>query len=1166
MYQVQIPWNKVFKGLKYLLILLILLGIGYVGYLTYYYATNSPQEVRVTNLTGSSATVSWYTNRPDGGVVYVKDKNSFTPVFSKFGSTVAYDDRDVAIAQEAWVNKQVSKATNDVDADYEVTLDEKALNELPVKKKGKYYVHHVTINNLQEEKQYYFRVGNGVFMWNVNENNQKYSEYEAPTVKEFGFKTYKDPENLPSPSPIYGTVYSLARNKDGLLMQNINTDSIVFVHGWKEGEKVMSNVISSITNKAGGWTLDKSNVRDSNGAIDTNYKVGEDKLYAYVQLENVKRSDLKEMVWGITDAPAPDLLVNNEAEAKVLGSIFDVLTYKLASIDVNKIDYTFNTYAIDNRAACEAEEGKWVGGKCSFEAEKPIVKPPTNNNTNYTNTGNASSNNCVYRFNGVCIEKEPEEIKPPAPVTPTAVAGGDNSGGNTSGNNTPPATTPTNTNLSYDCPDGKPPKNVGGKQVCSTKATEISKTCTGSLANSCELDTKCYCKLDGDLGYAQIEGESCRPAACASKANGDVTFTGGGSYTIRQYQAGTDPNTGQAIMLLCGTDTTGEKDDACKITDPNKPYVTNRDGSIVVCAEGFNYVEGSSQKCVKDPNSQPSNTNTGKIQCIYYVGGKPNAAITSAAECDKLKASSGTVGSGVSCSYNGKVFDVDTQQACTLAIQNYMKSNDYCTGVGNIKTTSGCTCDTSVGYIMNSAGKCVPTGSVVVAASGKCEEDGNVYNCGKKFRSGSGINYDNCSEKPITDNYGCGAGYYCDYEPTGTIGSGDYGYCIPLGGAVAYQHVEGVDTVVKNINDAIEKGFDNWFTADCFVEVNPSTGKTGKKVLINGNIYTPEDEAKSGFEWRQVDVEMCINDVTVKNNTDSNNIGKVFAKSEAKIESVNNKFVIFPESGTYDIQIGSEEFKNVYIDKNNRNFFYKEVNGKSGYQLPEDPKKPAKNDDVLLPASGAVVTLYEKAKNQSMKLSKGINIVSFNYLPSRVEGKNMNAKQLMRILNSSGTKVTRITTFEGGKWLGGLAYDSNKGEIVGNDFLVLPGKGYLIVSNADYTATVPGYGIKNSIPVALSDGWNLVGVNGFSKTYTAASIIKSVNELEGVGANNVTWWPTSKGRYESFQKSEDTEYGFDFPLLKDIGYFVRINKFDRDGAKSVIWNPGGELHGENGSK
>ncbi len=123
------------------------------------------------------------------------------------------------------------------------------------------------------------------------------------------------------------------------------------------------------------------------------------------------------------------------------------------------------------------------------------------------------------------------------------------------------------------------------------------------------------------------------------------------------------------------------------------------------------------------------------------------------------------------------------------------------------------------------------------------------------------------------------------------------------------------------------------------------------------------------------------------------------------------------------------------------------------------------------------------------------------------------------------------------------------------------------VAKKDFIFEVPGFEVLSGVPVALSSGWNLVGIHGYSETYTASSLIDSISSVEGLGADNVTYWPTNKGRYEGLQKSEGTEYGFDFPIREDLGYFVRINKFEpkATSTKSIIWNPGTDLNGQPGS-
>ncbi|HOV29776.1 MAG TPA: hypothetical protein PLD77_01725, partial [Candidatus Dojkabacteria bacterium] len=98
-------------------------------------------------------------------------------------------------------------------------------------------------------------------------------------------------------------------------------------------------------------------------------------------------------------------------------------------------------------------------------------------------------------------------------------------------------------------------------------------------------------------------------------------------------------------------------------------------------------------------------------------------------------------------------------------------------------------------------------------------------------------------------------------------------------------------------------------------------------------------------------------------------------------------------------------------------------------------------------------------------------------------------------------------------------------------------------------------------------GWNLVGIHGYSKVYTARSLLNSINKVEGLTANNISWWPTSKGKYEGLQLSDGKEYGFDFPISPNNGYFIRINKFEPKDTScgSILWNEGGTHNGACGN-
>lgn len=124
----------------------------------YFFFRGVPAErVRVTNLTDRSFTVSWVTESPESGAVIYNTTGSFKPsVLARFGETIAYDDRDVAQAQLDEAQKLKDDIADDASTDVVITDD------VEVAALGEYYVHHVTVGNLEPETTYYFMVGSGL--------------------------------------------------------------------------------------------------------------------------------------------------------------------------------------------------------------------------------------------------------------------------------------------------------------------------------------------------------------------------------------------------------------------------------------------------------------------------------------------------------------------------------------------------------------------------------------------------------------------------------------------------------------------------------------------------------------------------------------------------------------------------------------------------------------------------------------------------------------------------------------------------------------------------------------------------------------------------------------------------------------------------------------------
>ncbi|MDD4382356.1 MAG: hypothetical protein PHE21_03370, partial [Candidatus Dojkabacteria bacterium] len=250
----------------------------------------------------------------------------------------------------------------------------------------------------------------------------------------------------------------------------------------------------------------------------------------------------------------------------------------------------------------------------------------------------------------------------------------------------------------------------------------------------------------------------------------------------------------------------------------------------------------------------------------------------------------------------------------------------------------------------------------------------------------------------------------------------------------------------------------------------------------------------------------------------------------------------FWEIGGTDTYVESEEDMYVYID----------INGDGQYNPLIEPLVPS-----------TMVSVGKNKSDYTIKLEQGINIISINFFGDVANSDSFTAIDLVKLLNRELPYVKRITQFSGGKWEGGIQINQKSGEITGNDFPIVPGRGYLIMANLDGEVKIPGYKLQSSMPVAFSSGWNLVGINGYTKAYTAKSLIESINGIEGLTADNVSWWPTSKGRYEGVQVSDGKTYGLDFAISPINGYFIRIKEYspsDSD-CKSLVWHEGGQLNG-----
>ncbi len=297
------------------------------------------------------------------------------------------------------------------------------------------------------------------------------------------------------------------------------------------------------------------------------------------------------------------------------------------------------------------------------------------------------------------------------------------------------------------------------------------------------------------------------------------------------------------------------------------------------------------------------------------------------------------------------------------------------------------------------------------------------------------------------------------------------------------------------------------------------------------------------------------------------NLKKIIKQSYAEDPPENEEVLLyFPESGVYSVETSKGKVS-LMGGENRKYFTFLERNGEEGYQSPKDPSNPQENEDLFIPISSIMLSEPQRiTTSKDIALKRGINIISFNFFPSLGQ-EQMDSKKFLQIVNQTGRNVSRISYFSGGKWDGGNTYDFETGEVKGVPFPLSTGRGYVVIAERNTTITVPGYEINTPIPIAFSQGTNLIGIHGHSKAYMASTLIKSINSTDGLKSDSVTWWPTYKGMYQGYLYKNGEGYGEDFPISPLNGYFVRISEFKpkENSCRSILWNPGRENHGECGT-
>jgi hypothetical protein len=1108
---------------------------------TYLYAIDpfqKPSDVRVTNMSDRSATISWVTDKPAKGAVIYGEKDSFMPgLLASVGQGIAYDDRDVAKA----VLEGAKELEDDLEARDTAISSSELETDVSVTALDRYYVHHVTVKGLDPEKEYFFMVGDGVRF-----DSGTFADDEFSLVQDNSLITFSELEDLENPNPTYGKVVS------GFEGDKVE-DSIIYL---RPGYDTPSAPLSAVTNSEGNWYIDFSNSRSADGETLMSFDEEKDKHSVFVEAGKFGESlPIIEPMY--SDAPMVDITVSNDwdetQEDTENSFIFKSFAKEEKKKDKeNKVDernankYNENgkikkSYADqlkrraargdyvdpDDVAAAAADHGIIIaapskqepataGGSngcyssranevyegpagkdyicCSGGLWTPAVVDSSGNTVDNLATNNAE---CVRVGRGKPVEASGSTAPGCYNSQGNLIAGVSSPyycseyGGTWDNNGDGVVTTPEQESSIPICytPDGDPIVGVKDVHDCDRRGglweedgllgdqENTSGGCTvGGVSYPDLSQSQCYEKAEGSETSYSFNGQDFYP-----NWNPNVK-TGNECPNEDQERIGKYGSTGYR-MYVCRNGKWAETNQVISAPAQND----NLNGRCE--QDGYTFEDATdAESCEILKNGGgvctifAANSQTGELYTDYVVDDE--------FECREL----GTELSGEAefyesdCVIGGNVYPTTSERSCD-EIKDELEEN------GTIEVTVNDGCGTEGVKSDSGSFECrngrwlavVSENAEVRFVEGGCFLNGR-YITNRCQDGGNGIS-------AVSAEVPCPSGSSTCVCADGSTG---YGSCI----------ISDVESVAGEVGTHLEDGEDCPDGQVCYCEGGEH------ELLTNGDLCEVESSIiKPGS------LPSFLRDVSAQSSIMISPDKGVFAIEQSGI------YCTTYEGEEYCFNISTTGDKFLYIDSNsNRKFDSGDINISSGSEE---------------------LSIGLELKTNRMNLKEGFNLVSFDFVSADM---GTTAKEWLTFLNKKHNNAFySLAKFESGKW---VVVSSKEGEIYGaNDFQIVPGVGYLLKSRYDLSLNLSGKAVLDSVPLKLETGWNLIGINGAENSYTAESLIDDINSVNGVVSDNVTRWDTSVSRYLGLQKDASAVYGIDFPLTSSSAYFVRVTE------GSGVWTP-----------
>jgi hypothetical protein len=992
-------------------------------------------------------------------------------------------------------------------------LEEIGEFEYKLKRRGNYYVHSVHLRNLEPQTEYHFAIRNGIFL-----NSAEYINT---------FSTIREREEVGAPEVGYGNIY----NQDG----NLISDTLVFFELTNSDDTNKSQKVSYVMDGKTGWSVNLSNLMDSEFKEEYNQ---EEETYLGIYVINVN-GEITKIVSNDKIRPAENISAYDNSYGKsdtdvkgVMAKLCECTTCTptcpsgYSTTCPAGYNCTTTKATCTSRDACTGEVcGTKMGSTCYMKTT-PKQTCTCESCTPVCSSGYSFT--CPDGWNCATMNSACEKYDS---------CTGDRCGtqsGNTCYKPTTQKENCTCESCTPKCPEGFHMGTCKEGYNCGTAYSTCTQkdSCTGQRCGPLSIQGAiCYKETTQKVPDPIPETPDPivdTPESCVKRYE---EYEPGRNQSFYWCNCNVDPSLSACVGALDLHNNYGsscpkycqikKEEGLVKYSQCESKNLRERNGDLTTCEYGCqDNGSNSNDSCKPKPSEIPQEVNctefTDKTSCILdpsctwdiknrSCSYTPVAVITSCfgitskAQCNSTE----------NCEFvNGKCQEIN--------LQNYIRGNEgaqYCTG------------------LRDSNGDLIPIGYGTNSISthqnlNKCSIDITALeiNLGNQI---PGSSYDSVTKKRVwKDGYKCEVG---EYQSNG------YGNNIiitqPDGTRIMYSHLKYADC-----DGIIQTGNSGNVPYHLHVEVMCSTpeecatcqGKNNPCRAIAGGCFNCKDSVK-------VQAISGEGNVNTKAKGKSSSLFSLISKIRAQeIEPIDPAILIqdleLPE-GSYKVKSGSTSVTTGFVKTDSNHIvFYEDAN---------DNGKLDTDEALISPYESQVEyqVSYEKvADSFKLSLQEGLNLVSFPIVFKDDNNEEIKkASKLIEYLNNHGTEITTITAYRGGKF---LPYVIREGVGFGDDFNILPGEGYFVLSHNSGEFVFTGTKIKDSLEVQLYKGWNLVNIyNSNVKSYSGFDILKKMKE-QSVGADVLSKW--EDGMYTNIVSEQSGDYGTDFNVYQNRGYFVRV--------------------------